>query len=461
MDELVAALGDIPVVADRASVRRRSRDFYWYSPVLKPLLDDRFGDLVVMPRTEAEVIESLRQCYARDVPVTVRGGGTGNYGQAVPLKGGVILETRSLETIEWMRPGRVRTGPGIRILALEEACRAAGAGELRMFPSTIRHATIGGYIAGGSSGIGSVTWGLLRDWGNLVAARVVTMEPEPQVIELRGHDVQKVNHAYGTNGVITALELPLAPAVDWVDLLVAVPGFVDAMELARQIAEQPGIQKRLVSLVAAPTPARHFEALARGLDETDHAVMLIVAREDLETLEALLAALGHGRIAYRSDRDAAADIDPIYEYSWNHTTLRALKHDRSVTYLQVLFAGPERWRLIAESFAHFGDEVPMHLEYINFGDHIGCFGLQLVRYTDEPRLREIMDWFDSRGCPVFDPHAYTLEGGGMKQVDPLQLDFKRHADPKGLLNPGKMIGWDDPDYKGGRVPVRYMYEAGA
>jgi hypothetical protein len=127
--------------------------------------------------------------------------------------------------------------------------------------------------------------------------------------------------------------------------------------------------------------------------------------------------------------------------------------------LQVLFAGPTRWEMVRESYEKFGDEVPMHLEYINFGDHIGCFGLQLLRYTTPERLRAIMDYFDGAGCPVFDPHAYTLEEGGMKQVDPVQLAFKRQADPKGLLNPGKMLGWDNPDYDGARVPVSYMYAA--
>jgi hypothetical protein len=243
-------------------------------------------------------------------------------------------------------------------------------------------------------------------------------------------------------------------------MLVATTDFSAAMHFARTISEQPGIQKRLVSLVGAPTPHRHYEALARGLGERDHAILLIVAREDAETVEALVAGKDGTRITYRSDRDAAPDIDPIYEYAWNHTTLRALKTDRTITYLQVLFAGPDRWKLIEESFARFGDEVPMHLEYINFGDHIGCFGLQLVRFTTEARLREIMDYFDGNGCPVFDPHAYTIEGGGMKQVDPVQLAFKRLADPKGLLNPGKMIGWDDPNYDGRYGSARYMYAAG-
>ena len=50
------------------------------------------------------------------------------------------------------------------------------------------------------------------------------------------------------------------------------------------------------------------------------------------------------------------------------------------------------------------------------------------------------------GCPIFNPHRYTLEEGGMKQTDEVQLAFKREADPQGLLNPGKMIAWEDPDY---------------
>ena len=34
----------------------------------------------------------------------------------------------------------------------------------------------------------------------------------------------------------------------------------------------------------------------------------------------------------------------------------------------------------------------------------------------------------------------------MKQTDAVQLAFKREADPKGLLNPGKMIAWENPDF---------------
>ena len=45
--------------------------------------------------------------------------------------------------------------------------------------------------------------------------------------------------------------------------------------------------------------------------------------------------------------------------------------------------------------AEFGDEVPMHLEFVRFGGEIACFGLQLVRYTSDERL--LRDHRASRG----------------------------------------------------------------
>ena len=94
----------------------------------------------------------------------------------------------------------------------------------------------------------------------------------------------------------------------------------------------------------------------------------------------------------------------------------------------------------------FGDEVPGHLEFVRFDGNITCFGLPIVRFTSEERLEEIMRLHEENGCPIFNAHRYTLEEGGMKQTDEVQLAFKREADPRGLLNPGKMVAWEDPNF---------------
>ena len=94
----------------------------------------------------------------------------------------------------------------------------------------------------------------------------------------------------------------------------------------------------------------------------------------------------------------------------------------------------------------FGDEMPMHIEMTRFDGKIVFSGLPIVRYTSEARLEEIIALHEANGCLVFNPHRYTLEEGGMKTTDRGQLEFKKQADPKGILNPGKMIAWDDPDF---------------
>ena len=448
---LISALPGIEFITDRALVRQKSRDFFWYSPVLKRQLNGATADAVAMPRTEAEVIAVMRECYARNIPLTPRGAGTGNYGQAMPLQGGVVLDLTRLDQVLWCRPGVARIQAGARLIDIDRHTRAAVGGELRFHPSTKRTATIGGFIAGGSSGIGSCTYGMLREAGNVLALRVLTMEAEPRILELRGDDIARVNHAYGTNGVITELEMPLAPAHDWVDLIYAFPTLVEAARFAEALVASDGVVKKLACVVAAPIPQRHFKAFEGMIPEGQSVVLAMLAPEYIEIVAPLLARMG-GQELYRCETEQATV--PLYEHSWNHTTLQALKTDRSFTYLQTLFP---RFELIAEMEARFGDEVPMHLEYVRYGGAVTCFGLQLVRFTTEARLAEIIAIHEAAGAPIFNPHVFTLEEGGMKRVDAGQAAFKREADPRGLLNPGKMLGFDDPDWEPSKPRPHYLF----
>jgi FAD/FMN-containing dehydrogenase len=75
-----AALDGIELIIEPALVRQKSRDFFWFSPILKPLLTGKTADLVAVPHDEAEVIRIAAACARHRVPLTVRGGGTGNYG---------------------------------------------------------------------------------------------------------------------------------------------------------------------------------------------------------------------------------------------------------------------------------------------------------------------------------------------------------------------------------------------
>jgi FAD/FMN-containing dehydrogenase len=131
---------------------------------------------------------------------------------------------------------------------LDAACKAHSGQEIRMFSSTWATATIGGFIAGGSGGVGPAPGAALRDLGNIIRLRVVTMEEEPRVLEFTGEELARVSHAYGTNGIITEIEMPLAPAYDWVEMFVTFEDFMGAARFAEELANQDGILIKLATV---------------------------------------------------------------------------------------------------------------------------------------------------------------------------------------------------------------------
>ncbi|WP_273521744.1 FAD-binding oxidoreductase [Rhodosalinus sediminis] len=442
-----AALSHLDIEESPSAIRAKSRDFFWYSPVLKARLDHVEADFVVAPRDEAEVIEVLATCYAHDVPVTTRGAGTGNYGQAMPLAGGCVMHLQNMDRVRDVQPGRVICEPGILLKDLDAHCRAHSGQEIRMFSSTWATATIGGFVAGGSGGVGSCTWGSLRDLGNIIRLRVVTMEETPRVLEFRGEELARVSHAYGTNGIITEIEMPLAPAYDWVELFVAFDDFAPAMDYAEGLGNEDGILLKLATVFEAPIAHAYFQRVRPHVAEGQSLVALMVAPQSMDGLLTFTARTPGARIVYRSD---ASDWEKapgrIFEYTWNHTTLRALKVDPSITYLQVRYGFPDHKALVERIRAQFSPEVLQHLEVLRENGKAMFAGLSLVKFTTEDRLDEIVRAHEDAGAMIFNPHRYTLEEGGRQSVDDRQLAFKREADPKGLLNPGKMIAWDDPDW---------------
>ena len=92
----------------------------------------------------------------------------------------------------------------------------------------------------------------------MLGLRIVTMEEKPRVLDLTGRDLMKVMHAYGTNGIITEVELPLDAAYDWVDVIFGFDDYMRAVRFANRIANEDGLLFKEISTVAAPVPFDYF-----------------------------------------------------------------------------------------------------------------------------------------------------------------------------------------------------------
>jgi hypothetical protein len=86
--------------------------------------------------------------------------------------------------------------------------------------------------------------------------------------------------------------------------------------------------------------------------------------------------------------------------------------------------------------------VLMHLEFLrNREGAQTCSGLQLVRYTSDERLDEIMRIHREHGVLINNPHVYIVEDGKQGRLTPGVVASKERFDPMGLLNPGKLRAW--------------------
>lgn len=452
LQALRATLAGLDLDDSEAARSRAAADYHWYSPVLAEQLHGRRPDLVLRPRSVDEVLRIAAACARHRVPLTVRGGGTGNYGQCVPLAGGVTLDATALDRVLQIEPGWARVEPGVLLHTLNLAARASGQ-QLRMWPSTERIATLGGFIAGGHSGIGSIRHGILADPGNVRRLKVVTLEDPPRVLELQGADIQKVHHAYGSNGILVEVEVALTGSLEWQHTIALFPQYDALLRFGLAAAADPALDLFQLSAVERRiTP--YYAGLRERLQDHD-AMFAQVSPATLPSYAALVQRCGGRLVVQGTEAELLAQgLPSATECAYNHTTLEALKTDRGVTYLQVAYPAPLDTALVLRQMQRFGDEVYFHHEFSKASGQNVAFALPLVQYFDAAQLRELIAAFEADGCTIFDPHTWVLEDGGMKTVDAQQLAFKRLADPLGLMNPGKVRGWDEQvlGIAGGQLP---------
>jgi FAD/FMN-containing dehydrogenase len=440
VDELRELVGHDQVNADAKQLQLWSRDHYWFSPVLKPLLDDKAGDVSVAPKSIEALQAVIAWAFRNNVPITPRGAGTGNYGQGVPLFGGLILDLRQLAAIIELSPERARVQAGAKLIDIERAANQIDA-ELRFYPSTLTTATAGGFLAGGSGGIGSVTYGTLWDDGNVLAATVVTIEAEPRVIPVSDPAVLAgVVHNCGLTCVIADLTLALAPRRAWEEFAVSFDSFEAAYTYGEALATSDDAHKRLISVFEWPAPSYFTQLVRKGAAPDGKALVLLelCGPTDLRAWVETSVAQAGGTVTLHTpaERYHAGGM-MLSDFTWNHTTLWAMKADPGLTYLQDMFEPGRALTQHALRKSRYGDALIGHIEFMKFKGRLVPQGLSLVRYESKQQLWEIITWCESIGMWIANPHTHRLDEDVRWNGQPI-LDAKARWDPRNLLNPGHL-----------------------
>lgn len=433
----LAALGDVPAISDPDIVRRKSRDMTAnFSPVMKDDALAHVADVIVQPRHKADVLRVAAAAARTRMPLVMRGAGTCNFGQGIPLAGGAMVDMTVLSRVLWQQPGRLRAEAGARLSHIDEATRPLG-WELRIHSSTKKVATLGGFVGGGHAGVGSCEWGILRDRGNILGLEVVSVEAEPRVVQLRGDEVNLAHHAYGSNGIITEVEMPLAPAWPWREAVVVFPEFMTSVRFAHALATSDGIPKKLVSVIGGPIWRMMRVLRPYGRDDCEGMVLAMVAAPFMEAFQALVQEFG-GLVTSEAPEGEAPYRIPLYEMSWGHTRMHVNREHPEVVSNVGLYLDPDLVGAIGRSHQRFSHLLGMHFEAKRFDGKLSFQGSPFFRYEGEAHLAEVMRGMAEDGAMVANNHTFLVKEGGMKSLGGADAAFKQAMDPLGLMNPGKL-----------------------
>ena len=271
--------------------------------------------VVVLPDTEAQVVEILKICAAQQVPVVARGAGTGLSGGAQPHRFGVVLSLARFGKILGIdaHARRAVVQPGVRNLAISEAAAPFGL-YYAPDPSSQIACTIGGNVAENSGGVHCLKYGLTIH--NLLKVRGVTIQGEivefgSLALDAPGYDLLPlVTGSEGMLAVVTEVTVKLTPKPQLAQCVLA--AFDDVVKAGDAVAAiiAAGIIPAGLEMMDQPATAAVEEFVRAGYPLGAEAILLCESdgtpeevAEEIGRVRAILAQSGATEI--RVSRDEA------------------------------------------------------------------------------------------------------------------------------------------------------------
>lgn len=418
--ELHELLGDKGVSIELAARERASVDGSRMSPVISELLPLGLADLVAYPASAEQIALVIAASVRHGVSVTPRGKGTGNYGQAIPMSGGLVLDMSRARAITEVGDGFITAEAGATMVSVELAANKAGQ-QILIYPSTAQ-SSLGGFISGGSGGTGSIKHGMLHQ-GFVLALDVVHALPDAELVHVDGEAAEPYIHNYGTAGIIARATVALEPLQEWHGFFASFDTFEQALSVIRPFADlEP--TPRLVSADLA--------TLANALPSdpgipADRASLRAIL--DVATLDA----------ARKLVEDAGGRVDDVRADTQTSLKISMMSYNHPIEWLQKAY--PNRYFHVEVSGDALIDRIDeVHQVYRGGMLHIeaqrnGPIGMLAGEYESAEDVLAGFERLSALGVGHHNPHQWNVD------YEPERtLAHAATTDPRHLLNPGKLIG---------------------
>ncbi|MCR3905407.1 MAG: FAD-binding oxidoreductase [Tenericutes bacterium] len=440
-----------------------------HNEIEKDFSHDELGTVFGFPEAHVTVIEKshiqaiMKYAYQENIPVTVRGSGTGLVGACVPLYGGILLDTSKMNRIIELDKTNLtlRVEPGVLLLDIYECVEKEG---LFYAPDPgEKTATIGGNISTNAGGMRAVKYGVTRDW--VRGLEVIT--PDGELITLGGKVVKNstgyalkdlIIGSEGTLGIIVEATLKLIPKPKkTISLLVPFKNREDAISAAPRLIMDHVIPTA-VEFLEKQSLQYSEEFLGKKIPHNNFEAYLLISydgnneqaiQEDIEIASSLCVN------QYNAIDVFLVDTEERRTSVWNVRGgfLEAIKSSTSeIDECDVVLP-----RSNIGAFLEYVRELSQTLDIrIPYFGHVGDGNLHIYFCKDD--LTDDM-WKEkvNKGFSLMYDKAFTYGGLvsgehgigfakreymvkllGKKQLE-MMKGIKKTFDPKNILNPGKVV----------------------
>ncbi len=422
----------------------------------------RMPDVLIKVGSTEEISAVMKYAYENNIPVVVRGSGTGLVGACVAIHGGIVLDTTGMNKIlELDRENlTVTVQPGV--LLMELAAFAQENGFLYPPDPGEKSATIGGNISTNAGGMRAVKYGTTRDY---VRSLTVVL-PDGTVTELGGKVVKNssgydlkdlIIGSEGTLAVITQATMKLIPlpAIS-ISLLVPFSDIKSAIGTVPLLVSS-GFNLTAIEFMERETVLFSETYLGKRFPDRRAPAYLLLTVDGADRAEVDREIAGVSELCIENGALDAYFVDTEERrgsvWSARSAFLEAIKssttemdecdvvvpRNRVAEFVLYTHEVAEKLGVRIPSFGHAGD-----------GNlHIYICRDELDEQTWKKKLGEAFDLLyrraDEIGGLVSGEHGigYAKKAYLREALDPVQLEIMRKIkevfDPKRILNPDKVI----------------------
>ncbi len=220
---------------DKVERKLYGHDIAAIPSLVKPFIGKTIPDAVIQPENEEEIVEIIKWAYKKGIPVIPRGKATSGYGGVIPIKGGIVIDfwrmRRVIQIDEKNMTATVQ--PGITWEELDRVLKKRGL-TLRLYPTSYPSSTVGGWLAQGGAGIGSYEYGYFSQ--NVISAKAIL--PDGTIKEFKGEELELLSDAEGITGIITEIKIYVKPYQEEEIISIACPDPHQTQKLIFKMIEE-------------------------------------------------------------------------------------------------------------------------------------------------------------------------------------------------------------------------------